>query len=181
MNKRISTEEIKQLATEAGLEPALAKAVVIVEAGNSGFDARTGKIKIQFEPHVFKRYTGLTIENGVELQTAEWKAFEIASKIDHQSAMLSTSWGMGQIMGFNHLAAGYDSVQAMVSEFKLSEFWQIRGMLTFIQAHKPMLLALKVKDWDGFARLYNGKNYKKYNYASRLADAYTKALKTTQS
>jgi len=174
MSKLITTEELKKLAADYGIEPAALKAVLIVEADNSGFDAHTGKIKIQFEPGHFKR---AKIVNGVEVQSKEWIAYEQAYAIAPEEAMLATSWGLGQIMGFNHKLAGYDKVLAMVTEFKISEYYQLKGMLRFVGSQKTMLGALQRKDWATFAKLYNGKDYKKFDYDNRLASAYEKAKK----
>ena len=35
-----------------------------------------------------------------------------------------------------------------------------------------MLKALKAKDWAGFAKLYNGKNYQINDYDTKLVAAY---------
>lgn len=175
MDKKISTDQIIQLAEEFNIDYKLIKAVLIVEASNSGFDPRTGKIKIQFEPHWFEKYTRTKILNGVEVQSAEWEAYNKAAAIDSEKAMLSTSWGMGQIMGFNYGLAGYKSVQAMVNEFQLSEYFQVKGMLNFIK-NTGLLRYLKAKDWRAFAKGYNGKNYEKFDYHNRLEKAYKKLI-----
>src|SRR5690606_14514122 len=110
----------------------LIKTVVAIESSGKGFDTKTGLIKIQFEPYWFQIYTGIRIANGVDNQKQEWKAYEAAKSISEKSAMLSTSWGSMQVMGFNYINAGYSSVEKMVEAFKESEVNQIKGGLSFI-------------------------------------------------
>lgn len=172
MEKILTEALINDLALDFKLEPKVIKAVFKVESSGSGFDSTSGRIKIQFEPHIFKRETGKTIDNGVDLQGAEWKAFNDAFTINPEAAMLSTSWGLGQIMGFNHEAAGYKTGGEMIDMFKVSEYYQAAGMLSFIKSYKRMFEALLKKDWAIFARYYNGINFHKFNYDVRLADAY---------
>lgn len=170
--KLISLEEIKELAESVHIEPAALMAVIRVEGSGKGYDHATGKILIQFEPYHFQRYTGKRIANGVEHQAAEWKAFNEAWKIDKESTMLSTSWGMLQVMGFNHKACGFQIVDNMVDSFKESELNQVKGALNFIKGSSVMFKALQSKDWATFAYGYNGKLFKKFNYDNRLKDAF---------
>jgi hypothetical protein len=89
-------------------------------------------------------------------------------------AALSTSWGLGQIMGFNHEACGYPTAVAMVRDFAKGETQQLEGMLAFVSANAAMLRALQRKDWAAFARLYNGPKYAVNKYDVKLAAAYKK-------
>jgi hypothetical protein len=171
---KITLKQIEGLAKEFGYEVAAIRAVMAVESGGHGFDEKTGKILIQFEPHIFKRYTKKTIVNGVEGQTKEWAAFNEAWAIDKEATMLSTSFGLPQVMGFNHKAAGYKTVGEMVDAFKLSEENQVRGMLNFIKSNKNLHKAIKEKDWRLFAFYYNGPNYQVNKYDAKLATAYAK-------
>jgi hypothetical protein len=44
-----------------------------------------------------------------------------AVQLDRTAALKSTSWGLGQVMGFNYDKAGYDSVESMVQKSMESE------------------------------------------------------------
>lgn len=169
--KFLREEDKQELADEFGIELRALNAVLKVESSGSGFGS-SGKVKIQFEPYHFNKYTGVRVANGVERQAAEYKAYFKAVEIDLEAAMLSTSWGLGQIMGFNYKAAGYKLVDNMVLSFNASEYYQLKGMLNFIKSNKKLYRALKDKDWATFARYYNGKYYAKFNYDTRLAEAY---------
>lgn len=169
---RITDVEKITLARLFHIEPKALDAVMIVESSGAGFNL-DGSIKIQFEPTWFRKYTGKKIANGVEGQHAEWLAFNEAFGIDSTAALKSTSWGLGQVMGFNHKAAGYSTPEEMVRDFKESEVNQLKGMLNFISANGYTIRALREKDWETFAKHYNGPLYKDFNYDTRLAKAYS--------
>jgi hypothetical protein len=167
MNK----EQIKTLLTEcnAELEVELLQAFLQVEAGGKGFDPKTGKIMIQFEPHVFARETGLERsqgnkhiwdENKIDVQPKEWLAFNDAFSIDPDNAMESTSIGIPQIMGFHWKRLGFKSVGAMWDSFKQSESNQVKGLIKFIQTDTRLYTAFKMKDFYKMAFYYNGAKFK---------------------
>lgn len=62
MSKKLTDAQIRQIASDNGLEFAMLKAVVEVEAGGSGFilDEKSKSLvpKILFEPHVFLQAFG---------------------------------------------------------------------------------------------------------------------------
>jgi hypothetical protein len=114
----------------------------------------------------------ITQTNQVEGQLRERLAFDAASRIDKQAAQLATSWGLPQMMGFNHKVCGYASVEDMVEAFRISEANQLAAMLKFISANPKMKNALRTKEWPVLAYYYNGAGYKQFNYDRRLAAAY---------
>lgn len=113
-----------------------------------------------------------TQTNAVEGQVKERLAFDAARRIDAHTANLATSWGLPQMMGFNHLACGYPTVEAMIAAFAPAEAVQLAAMLRFIASKSRLAAALRRKDWGIFAYYYNGPGYKDFNYDKRLARAY---------
>lgn len=199
---KLSREDITEIAASIGVQYPEFRAFIDVESGARAFDPKTGRIIIQFEPHIFAGYldrkgikykmsiekTGTrkiyTIEsgihkltNGVENQAAEWISYIVARNIDEEAAMLSTSIGLGQIMGFNHIKLGYTSVAAMWIDFEKSEYAQVQGIAAFIANTPGLLSALRTKDWKTVARLYNGTGYAVNRYDLKLAAAYKKYSK----
>lgn len=148
----------------AAIEPRLLKAFIKVESGGKGFDSKTGKILIQFEPAWFKKMatfvpSGAWSVNGVERQAKEWEAFNAAYAIDRDAAMKSTSIGLPQIMGFHWKRLGYANVGAMWDDFKVSEQNQIKALEKFIATDARLLKAFYEKDWHMMAYIYNGSGY----------------------
>lgn len=195
----LTRQQITEIANSIGLSYPVFAAFIEVESGGRGFDPKTGKLIIQFEPHVFARYLtqfnlpheltstyidgrkmykitcqGRTIINGVLGQQAEWTAFNTAMQIHPKAAMLSTSIGMSQVMGFNYSKLGYDSVSAMWDDFKTGEYAQVKGMATFIKNTRGMLEALTTEDWKTAAKLYNGAGYAVNQYHIKLENAFNK-------
>ena len=93
--------------------------------------------------------------------------------MDKKAANLSTSFGMFQIMGFNHNKCGFDNVFDFVKFLRESEENQIDAFFKFIKNIKADD-KLKAKDWAGFARAYNGPGYEINKYDKKLQIAYNK-------
>jgi len=160
-------------------------AVLDVETNGSGFD-KQGRPKMLFEPHVFWRELGPGAKRDRAareyLAYPKWKRdyppdsyprLMNAMAIDETAALRSASWGLGQVMGFNHLAAGFVSPQAMVAAFADDEENHLAGMIRFIKANK-LDGALRRHDWAAFARGYNGAGFAKNGYDKKLAAAFAK-------
>lgn len=177
--KNLTDNDIIKLAAEFNFSYAQIKAVDTVESGGKGFDEATGKIIIQFEPSWFRRKAPFTPSgnwslNGVERQKAEWLAFNNAFSLNQNAAMESTSIGRMQVMGFHYEKLGFATVGKMWDYAKINEMNQMRLGLRFIQSNSKLNKALKNNDWRTFAYYYNGSQYQKFNYHTRLEAAYLK-------
>lgn len=183
--RKITSAEFTSLAQEYGMEVAVLRAIMEVEARGTGF-YKDGRIINLYEPHIAYKYASkykdALVKNG--LAYPRWKRdypdtsfdrIDRAAKLSTpEIAALSTSWGLGQIMGFNHKAAGYSTAVAMVKDFAESEYNQVKGMLNFIANNKKMMAAARSKDWNTFAYYYNGEKYAENRYHIKLANAYSK-------
>lgn len=181
---QITSAQFAALAEEFGLDVATIKAVQEVEAAGEGFTGNN--VKALYEPHIAYKYSSGAIRTRLGqagLAYKDWKPgsyprtsygrIDAATAIaGEELAALSTSWGLGQIMGFNHKAAGFDTAVDMVKDFARGEDRQLAGMLTFIGNNPAMMKALKARNWGKFAEAYNGKGYAKNNYDKKLAAAY---------
>lgn len=153
-------------------------AVLSVETSGCGFLADR-RPKILFERHVFHRLTGGRFDvrdPDVSAPTAggygpggahQYLRLQAAMVLDEGAALQSASWGLGQIMGFNHAAAGFNDARTMIDAFVGSEDAQLDGMAAFI-AGSSMKRALANQDFTTFARLYNGPDFAKNNYDGKL-------------
>jgi hypothetical protein len=182
--KRIEDIDLPRLGHRIGVGEDEIHAVLDVESAGSGFDSK-GRPKMLFEPHIFYRQLkGAERDKAVAAGLAypKWKRnypkdsyprLEKAIAINKNAALRSASWGLGQIMGFNHGAAGYDSALKMVQAFMKDEDAHLEAMINFIVTN-GLDDELRRHDWAGFARGYNGSGYAKHNYHGRLKAAYDK-------
>jgi len=164
MKDKVTPKQVEQLATDYGYDPAYIKAFIEVESAGKGF-SKDGKILIQFEPHLFKRFhknwkPSAWSDNKVSVQSEEWKSFNSAYAQNPDAAMMATSIGMGQILGQHYERLGYDNVGAMWEDFKRGEYQQVDGILRFIKADKRLHTAVLEKDHHLVATYYNGEGYK---------------------
>jgi len=187
---KLSSADFARLAASHGIEEARIRAVNEVEAAGSGFYA-SGAVKCLYEPHIAWKMTSGKVRDALAaegLAYANWKAGAYPStsfaRIDRctqiagaEIAALATSWGIGQVMGFNHKACGFDSAVAMVKDFAKGEANQLEGMIRFVKANPAMFAALQRGDWAGFASRYNGPGYAKNKYDTKLAAAYARHKK----
>lgn len=182
--KTLTEGDYLKAANTLGVNVPAVKAVARVESAGGGF-LSNGKPKTLFEGHHFSKntngkydkshpslsYKNFTRDfykkNGIE----EYARYETARSLDKTAAMLSTSWGMFQIMGFNYKSAGYGSVEEFVNAMHVSEGTQLLAFVNFMKAEK-LDVHLKARDWAAFARSYNGPKYAQNKYDKRLKQAY---------
>jgi hypothetical protein len=176
--------DVRTIAGYLGCQIATVRAVMQIEAAGKGFDAN-GRPKMLFEPHIFYRELGAGAKRNRAvaegLAYAKWKPGAYPSDsyprllkamaIDETAALRSASWGAGQVMGFNHKAAGFDAVQAFVQAMTISEGAHLYAMARFIVTNK-LQRHLRDLNWTGFARGYNGAGYAQNGYHTKLKAAY---------
>lgn len=183
--KRIEDIDLPRVGHLIGVGEDEVHAILDVEAAGKGFDSK-GRVKMLFEPHVFWRLLGKGPKRDAAakqgLAYPNWRRdypkdsyprLISAMKIDPELALQSASWGLGQIMGFNHQAAGFASAADMVAAFADDEDQHLTAMIRFIQANK-LDDELRRHDWAGFARGYNGPGFAKNGYDKKLKAAFEK-------
>lgn len=158
-------------------------AVLTVETRGFGF-LQERRPRILFERHVFRKLTkgafdgvdpgiSQTKPGGYVGGSGEYVRLASAMALDRSAGLKSASWGIGQVMGFNHKAAGFTTVDDMIAGMVRDETSQLLGMAGFID-DAGLSAALRKKDWETFARGYNGSDFKKNDYDTRLAAAHAK-------
>ena len=179
-------KEIIDICKKQNIEAASLLAFISVETGGKGFDDKTGKILIQFEPAWFKKEapyapSGLWSVNKVDVQSKEWSAFNDAYNKNPDAAMKSTSIGLGQIMGLHYKRLGYNTVGEMWDDAKNGIEQQVNQMVKFINSDPNLSDALKRHDWTKVATIYNGSGFmdlaKKYHrtpYDEAMAIAHNR-------
>lgn len=183
---------IDAVADDLGCSRAAILAVRQIEAAGSGFlpDRRP---KILFEAHIFYRLTDgvFGISN---ISVPHWDRSTYGAAGAHQydrlmtaiyasgsdmpfeeqraAAFKSASWGMFQILGENHKAAGYDTVESFVLAMTESEGKQLAAFASFCKTNNLARFLRDPPDFARFARGYNGPGYAQNGYDTKLADAY---------
>lgn len=187
MKPRLTEAGFKEAANSLGVDIPSIKAVAEVESRGAGF-LPDGRPVILFERHKFHKYTqGLFSADHPDISnpkaggygrpgTHQWDRYDKAHALDPVAAMKSASYGKFQIMGFNYEAAGFRSVHDFVEAMNVSEDEQLKAFVNFVKAN-GLADELKRKDWAGFARGYNGADYKKNAYDIKMAAAYRKHSK----
>ncbi|MGE5218386.1 MAG: N-acetylmuramidase domain-containing protein [Chloroflexota bacterium] len=143
--------------------------------------------QILFERHVFRKFTDGRFDEvapdisgpagGYGLLSEQYdklkKALRLCAKarLGSEPALKSASWGMGQVMGFNHAAAGFKTAQQMVQAMIKGEDAQLASMAGFLKVN-GLAEKLRAKDWTGFAKIYNGPTYWQNRYDVKLAEQY---------
>lgn len=184
--KRLDDIDLPRIGDKIGVGEDEIHALLDVEAAGSGFDS-AGRPKMLFEPHIFWRQLGAgrKRDEAARLGIAypkwgtakyprdSYPRLALAMKIDKEKALRSASWGMSQIMGFNHSTVGYPTAEAMVEAFCDDEEAHLEAMVQFIIMNN-LDDELRNHDWRGFARGYNGAGYARNNYHTKLEQAYRK-------
>ena len=180
-------------AEELGVDVAAVMAVKEVESSGKGFLA-PNKPVILFEGHIFwsqLKDRGINPEDHLEGNEdilypkwtkehykggiAEYDRLERAKLIDEEAAVCSASWGLFQIMGFNHKVCGCETVQDFVTAMSENEGRHLDLFASFVR-NNSLVQYLRDKDWAGFARRYNGPAYAENRYDEKLSAAYEKFL-----
>ena len=169
-------------ATKLACAVAAIRAVAKVESSRSPFDD-LGRPTILYERHLFHRLTGGRFRaqhpdlsnpeaGGYGTFASQYGKLERAYALDADAALNACSWGMFQILGQNHVDAGFGTVADYVKAMCQTEAEHLKAFVSFILANPGMHTALRNRDWAGFARRYNGPAFHTNNYDVRMADAF---------
>lgn len=167
-------------------------AVAEVESSGKGF-LSDGRVKILFEGHWFYKYTkGIyaashpticypkwtkkfyaTGANGDIRGAGELQRLREAIALNRTAALLSASYGKFQIMGFNYAICGFVTVDDFYKAMKISEGEHLNAFCKYVK-HNSLDDEMRNHKWAEFALRYNGTDYKKNQYDTKLANAYKK-------
>jgi len=179
-------------AKKLNCDIAAIKAVAEVESSGNGF-LSDGRVKILFEGHQFYKYTkGAFAVSHPTLCYKKWTkkfyttgpnadvrgAGELARLADaialnRTAALMSASYGKFQIMGFNFAVSGFPTVDEFYESMQISEGEQLNAFCNYIKGNS-IDDELRSHNWAGFAFRYNGAEYKKNQYDTKLAKAHKK-------
>jgi hypothetical protein len=180
---------IRSVALAHNIEPAALSAVVDTESAGIAFTTVQGVDMplIRIEGHYFDRLVpadkqaaaraaGLAspISGKVKnpkSQEDRYRMFSRMCDIDKAAAIMSCSWGVGQVMGAHWEALNFVSAEAFRAFVIASVGNQVEVMVRFIERN-GLVDEIARQDWAGFARGYNGPSYKANAYDTKLAAAF---------
>lgn len=196
-DKLLSEQDLIDFANEYRIELAAIKAVNEVESSGKGF-LIDGRPKILFEGHIFwqelqrrnidpesyarpdnqdilyKKWTKKYYLGGQREYDRLQRAIQLVPGLNlTDAANASASWGVFQIMGFNAIPIGYDSIDSFVGKMYQDEREHLMAFGRFLKKNN-LIVPLQNKDWETFAYRYNGESYKVNKYDEKLARAYQK-------
>lgn len=185
MTTKLSDADFAWAAKELNVEEAMIRAVAEIEASGSGF-LPDGTPKVRFESHWFGKLTGYRYNTShPTLSTRNWQPrlskvgvaesarMDAAAKLNRDAALQASSWGLFQIMGFNYRLCGYNSIQEFVNTAYKGERGQLELFVRFLKGRRADRY-LREKNFEGFAEVYNGKQFRANGYHTKLRKAYEK-------
>lgn len=195
--KLLSEQNLIDFSNQFNLELAVVKAVNEIESNGKGFLV-DGRPKILFEGHIFwkelekrnidpkiyanssnqnilfENYTKKYYAGGAEEYNRLQKAANLGvDKKFKDAANCAASWGLFQIMGFNAVPIGYQSVDEFVSKMNANEGEHLKAFGLFLEENK-LIETLRAKNWSKFALRYNGSAYETNKYDEKLQRSYLK-------
>jgi hypothetical protein len=180
----LTAADFDAAAQRLGCDVAAVRAVTAVEARGSGFNP-DGSPKTLFEGHKFSKFTqGRYDRTHPDLSYPTWSRqwygktwrdekdrLRRAMALNPNAAQLSASWGLFQIMGFNHAACGYARLDKFVAAMHESEAKHLEAFVAYV-IERGLADELRDHRWADFARLYNGPAYAANKYDTKLAAAW---------
>jgi hypothetical protein len=179
MKRRLSDHDFQEAAKILGTGVAEIKTVTTVESKGEGF-LHNGRVVIRFEPHKFHKFTGGRFgQSHPQLSYPSFRPgypkskkhscdlYDEAKKLNTYAARLSTSYGLFQIMGFNFGKCGCKSLTEFVARMRKSEKEQLKLFCNFL-INEGLVEQLRRHDWAGFAKAYNGQDYRTNQYDTKL-------------
>jgi N-acetylmuramidase-like protein/putative peptidoglycan binding protein len=181
----LASHDFERAAAALACDVPAIRAVAKVESSRKAFDD-LGRPTILYERHLFHRLTHGVFDarapdisnreaGGYGTFASQYGKLERAYALDADAALEACSWGMFQILGTNHGAAGFATVVDYVKAMCQTERDHLEAFVAFIHASTGMHAALRRHDWTEFARRYNGPQFHKNHYDERMADAHREA------
>src|SRR5258708_4200452 len=179
----LTTNGLQSAMDALSIDAATLWARVLVETHGCGFFP-SRRPQILYERHLFAKSTGGQYDaTAPHVSTPvaggygpggdnQYTRLAQAYALDANAALGSASWGLGQVLGQHAPHVGYNSVDDMVTAMAASEDQQLQAVVGFIQ-WQNLENALQQQNWAAYARAYNGIDYAKNQYDTKLSLAYS--------
>lgn len=183
--RELTPDDYAHAAARLQIDVPAMRAIAEVESPRGPFE-NDGSPCILFERHKFHEFTqgrydqvapdlSAPTAGGYGLYSAQHGRLDRAIKLGdttRDAALMATSWGQFQLMGFNWRACGFASLQAFINAMYRSAPAQLAAFCGFIESDERLQSALRHHDWPTVAKLYNGPAYARNKYDTKLAAAF---------
>lgn len=186
---------INKRAAELGIQVEKILAFLAVETNGQVYATVYGKQEplIRWEGHYFKKFLkGDKLARAIaqklagaykeiknpSTQAARYDMLERGKKIDYDAAVMSCSWGIGQVMGSHWQKLGYASTHEFETKVRGGFEGQFDAVVAYLSAF-GVIPHLKRGDWSAVARLYNGSDYAVNKYDTKMKAEYERLIKKT--
>ena len=197
----LSPELIQCAADQLGCEPEVVEAVLVVESVNGSGFLDNGAVKILYERHVaarslekrgnrvtdiVRKHPQMAIDisfspyakGGYGKVNAQWGKFQRLAELpindSEECAIMACSWGAFQVLGENYESLDYKNPQEFRDAMQTPQ-GQLDAFVRYVKANK-LESALKRRDWEAFARGYNGRDYAKFGYHWKMQKEYVRII-----
>lgn len=162
---------LKEFAEQYHFDWRILGAILMKESNQMGFYIDSKKIKSRYEKHIHIGFKN--VHNGTKKRHPSLPGIDpmwIKAHTISELELLSTSYGIAQIMGYWYKLLGYEEVEDMIDAWKDSEELQIRDFCLFCVRYNDgkFLNALKLLNYQSIAMQYNGRGYAQNNYDKDL-------------
>lgn len=182
---------VRDAAKRLNCEAETLQAILEVESRGEPYDGK-GRLIILVEKHIFRRLLPASLRARAEVlglavrgwsrgnyrgqgsagDDRRWNLLKRMTELHETAGLKSASYGGPQIMGFNHQAVGFPSVQEFVLAMAEKEENQIAAFVAFLES-VGLAEALRQRDFRTVARRYNGSG-QVARYAGMMERAYAR-------
>lgn len=187
---------VTSVANQYDLDPAALMAITDVQSGGKVLAVINGRAEplIKFEWHYFQRRLSppdraragnlchswsIAHSDNCEQQISSWALLNRAVEIDAQTALESAFWGVGEILGMHWRWLGFTSVSELADLCRRDVAGQVDLMMRYID-RAGLTGDVRARDWESFARGFNGRAYRKKRYHLKLAAAHGRWTRTVK-
>lgn len=184
-------DSIRKIANSRNIDYAALAAITEVESAGHAFASVDGRNMppIRIEGHYFDKLvpaakrdqaraaklahpTAGRIKNP-KSQQARYDMLGRMMAIDEAAAIMSCSWGVGQVMGSHWDKLGFRSAADFYRFVTKNVANQVDVMVRYIERF-GLMDEIERRDWSGFARGYNGPQFARYGYHTKIAAAFAR-------
>jgi hypothetical protein len=173
----MNTQILKDFGAQHEVDPRILHAILMTESNAEGFDEK-GKLKKRFEPGIFSGFD--KVKRGTATKHPALPGLDpkwIKQRDNNELFLMSHSFGIAQIMGWQYPYIGYKTVHDMILDYEESEDNQVKSFCLFCLNYRDgrFIKALRELNYRQIANMYNGAAFERNKYDVKLEVYFKKA------